>query len=298
MAKNRGKGNRYGLAEIAIIAGLIVFAVYGISNKLIYAIIAGLAALMFFMLILRGRVVESSQSARKGCGRVVKDMRSYKANEKIQSAMAPTRTTKAMQGRHLSLDTIRSMEWFSFELLCLNYFKEAGFRAEKTGPGPDGGVDIVLYMASDQAVHTLVQCKTRTVEHVGVAHARELLGVMTQKKVKNGILVCNGVFSKEALAFERESNSVMLIDAKRLWGMICQLSEASQNNLENMLSRMDYITPTCPNCEIKLVKRSITGRPDFWGCPNYSNRSRRCMYKAPISRAYLEQEATRMVSNI
>lgn len=311
MGRYRRKNNSWGLLVVGVAivvtlaqhdfsAGLTDFAssLEGAWAK--YGLIGIGLAVFAVLLYLLLRPSPTPRNSAKASGLSVGEMQAHRPQSKPisqrqfssvpVSAPVPQHVIRHT-GPHLSLQTIRDMEWFSFELLCQKYFQITGLRADKTGAGPDGGVDIVLYKSDGSSPYALVQCKTRTVEHVGVSVVRELLGVMSIRKIAEGIVLCNGTFSKEALALEGSCQNVMLIDAHRLWNMICALTDEQRSQIERMLAGMDYYTPTCPNCEIKLVRRLHADQSEFWGCPNYRQRERQCRYKAPVSRAYKQREA-------
>jgi restriction system protein len=163
-------------------------------------------------------------------------------------------------------------------LLCQKYFECRGIRADKTGAGADGGVDIVLYKAQEALPFALVQCKTKAKKVVGVNAVRELYGVMASMKVNRGMLMANNYFSEDAIDFAKNKN-LKLVSGNDFWNLISDLPTDRQQSLERFLSGIDYITHTCPNCEIKVLKRNGKNGSEFWGCPNYSRKPNPCMYK-------------------
>jgi len=50
--------------------------------------------------------------------------------------------------------------------------------------------------------------------------------------------------------------------------MIKRLPKVSQKKLMALASAGDYVTPTCPSCGIKMIRRSGR-RGEFWGCRKY-----------------------------
>lgn len=67
-----------------------------------------------------------------------------------------------------------------------------GYSVDITSYGRDGGVDLIL---DKNNTTTLVQCKRHT-KPVGVAVARELYGVLHDKKGDDAILACTGGFTQ------------------------------------------------------------------------------------------------------
>jgi restriction system protein len=180
----------------------------------------------------------------------------------------------------LSIEILKSIEWFSFELLCKLFFESLGYNVTKTGAGADGGIDLILYTKNSLDKHALVQCKTSASKDIGVKVVRELFGVITSEKVNKGILISNTGFSKDAINFAN-SQGIDLVDVYKLWTMIDGLADEKKDNLVKFLGSIDYTTPTCPKCEVKLIERvskngkNIGGR--FWGCKNYP-RCRSSLY--------------------
>src|SRR5574344_409624 len=77
-----------------------------------------------------------------------------------------------------------NMSGRDFEVALAKVFKDNGYKTELTQASADGGVDIIIY-ENEQPV--FVQCKAYN-KPVGVAVARELYGVMQDKKVEQGVI--------------------------------------------------------------------------------------------------------------
>ena len=177
----------------------------------------------------------------------------------------------------LSAETLKKIEWYSFELFCKIYYENIGYMVSKTKAGADGGTDLILYQPNSVSPYALVQCKARGYKDIGVNYVRELLGVMTSEKVAKGILITNSCFTKAAIEFSNR-NAIESIDLYKLSYYVNELETGKRLKLVKFLERTDYTTPTCPNCEVKLVERiAKSGKAmgqSFWGCKNYP----RCRY--------------------
>lgn len=170
-------------------------------------------------------------------------------------------------GPHLTRNLLNIIEWFSFEQLCIRYFKALlGIQVEKTSAGADGGVDIVLHSNGEDA---FVQCKQRECREISVKIVREFYGVMASKKITKGMIITTSSFTPDAITFAKE-NHIRLVDGNSFSAMLDELPSEKKREIEDFLAGTDYVTPRCPNCEVKLVKRENRrdGR-SFWGCPNY-----------------------------
>lgn len=166
-----------------------------------------------------------------------------------------------------SLDLLKRIEWKRFEELCAAYFRELGLRAETIRCGADGGVDAKLFRGDAPDTESIIQCKAWNARPVGVKPVRELFGVMAHQKVRRGIFLTTSTYTKEAQEFATE-NPIFLVNGEKFFGMIGKLPEEARQRLLSVATSGDYLTPTCPSCGIKMVKRNGP-KNNFWGCLNY-----------------------------
>jgi len=168
-----------------------------------------------------------------------------------------------------SLDLLRAIDWKRFEEVCAEYFRLCGFHATTQSRGPDGGIDVKLYAPKDQSkIVNIVQCK-QWGKPIGPTALREFLGVMTASKLSRGVFVASSTFNVEATRFAAE-NQIHLLDGRRFLNKILERSPLDQKQLLKVATEGDYLTPSCPSCGIKLIKRE--NRKDnstFWGCSNF-----------------------------
>ena len=137
-----------------------------------------------------------------------------------------------------------------------------------------------LFAEGAETPSIVVQCKAWKTYTVGVKPVRELFGVMAAQKVAEGIFVTTGAYTAEAYDFAAGKN-IHLIDGPDLVGKLRTLAPEKQRALLDLATAGDYVTPTCPSCDIKMIERSakIGGDP-FWGCANYP----RCQTTLRITR--------------
>ncbi len=170
-----------------------------------------------------------------------------------------------------NLTLLKALDWKRFELVCAGYFEELGFRAETTRAGPDGGIDIHLFMNESRHPAIVVQCKAWRNVPVGVSLVRELLGVMTAAGVKEGIVATVGTFTSEARTFALGKN-IHLIDGQDFLTKLRNLKPERQRSLLAFATQGDFSTPTCPSCGIgNRMKLRTSGKDGtrFWGCGNF-----------------------------
>jgi hypothetical protein len=169
-----------------------------------------------------------------------------------------------------SRELLDSLEWRRFEKLVTWYFHKTGFRAERSRVGADGGVDIHLFRQKEEHPFAYVQCKAWHIYDVGVKPVRELFGVMAADDIGTGYFVTTGDFTSEALEFA-QGKPLKLITGDYLLEKLNALRDSDRAELLRDVTKGDYMTPTCPRCDIKMVLRHGPAS-DFWGCPNYRLR--------------------------
>jgi restriction system protein len=180
-------------------------------------------------------------------------------------------------------DTIlKIIEWRRFEKVTKEFLNITGFVATETKTGADGGVDIRVHKAGNPEAIGIIQCKAWHTYKVNIKIVRELFGIMAADRIKMGMVITSGDFTSEAVEFGK-SNKLKLISGNQFLALIKRLSEEKQQHLLDVALEGDYSTPTCPQCDVKLVKReSSKGRSAggyFWGCVNYPKCKQTLVYK-------------------
>lgn len=188
------------------------------------------------------------------------------------SSISPTQMAHDPKQSEWTIDGLKQLEWKRLEILTTELFKAIGFNAKMTRVGADGGVDVMLYQMGQDTPVGIAQCKAWTTYSVGVKPVRELYGVMAAEHVKHGVFVTTSVFTEEASDFAKGKN-LELVDGQRLLHFINQLEPMRRQELRRIAFAGDYSTPTCPNCNIKMVLRTASKGRDigshFWGCAKY-----------------------------
>ena len=171
--------------------------------------------------------------------------------------------------RKWSAQLLKQLEWRRFEELCVAYFEALGSKASIARSATHAGVDIHLVAQGAQDAPLLAQCKAWDAYRVGIKGARELRSAMTAAGLDQGVLLTSGRFTQEAARYAREQN-IELIDGAELLTRIAALAPEKALALLKYATQGDFLTPTCPNCSIKMISRKSTreGRK-FWGCRNY-----------------------------
>lgn len=176
---------------------------------------------------------------------------------------------------------LREIEWKRFEAVCTGYLNIAGYVAQETNTGADGGVDIRVSKPGDEKFKGIVQCKAWNTYKVGIKPIRELFGIMAADRISTGILITSGDFTAEAEKFA--SGKITLVCGEKFINLIKKLSQSDQEWLLDVALEGDYRTPTCPHCDIKMTLREVAkGRNvggKFWGCVRYPRCKQTLVYK-------------------
>lgn len=191
----------------------------------------------------------------------------------------PLQVTKPKKTESWNLELLMCFEWKRFEEVCHRYLVMKGHNAKLTCNGSDGGIDIKI---TDHAgnLKSIGQCKAWK-KQVTVKEIREFLGTMTGEKVTKGVFFTTSSFSQEAITYSLDKD-ITLIDGYGLIKRIKELSADNQEQLLNFATAGDYTTPTCVNCNTKMIKRTAKeSGNEFWGCRNFP----RCSNKLNMRKA-------------
>jgi restriction system protein len=175
---------------------------------------------------------------------------------------------------------IAAMSWRHFEQLVGEAFRLQGFSVlEMGGPGPDGGVDLVLHKDGKRY---LCQCKHWKTWAVGVGVVRELKGVIAAQEADGGYVITGGHFTREAEVFARQCG-IELIDGLALERMILLVNATDRVALVKPES-VAPMEPQCPKCGAAMQEKvaqqgAFKGQP-FWSCSTFP----KCRGKVHIER--------------
>jgi restriction system protein len=173
---------------------------------------------------------------------------------------------------------LRSLEWKRYEEVCMEYLRIKHCDANVTCTGADGGIDIKVCDKNGNML-AIGQCKAWN-KPIGVSLIRELYGVMASERIKVGIFLTTSIFSQDAIEFTK-NKTLLLIDADEFVNLINGLDDINKKRIDHVATEGDYSTPTCVNCDVKMVKRvtkkGTNAGNEFWGCINYP-KCKRTMY--------------------
>jgi len=253
-----------GIAALALVGGVLLVGgdIRKLSDVLPLLVMGTFGVCGLFLLgllafyLLKGRQAPTTLSA------VIRPRVSERVSIDEDFSRSPIEAPKLF-----TEDLIKKLEWRRFEQLVQGLFRAEGFSANRIRAGADGGIDLVLRENEDGPVKAIVQCKAWSTYTVGVKPVRELFGVMAAEGAPLGYFVCSGRYTAEAREWAKYK-SMTLIDGSDLVERLNRLEPEVRGKLLEEITEGDYTTPTCPSCDIKLVRRS--GKyGEFWGCRSY-----------------------------
>jgi hypothetical protein len=187
-----------------------------------------------------------------------------------RAARPPAVTPPLSRPTEWTRDLLSTLEWKRFEEVCEGYWRGKGYPARSTGPGADGGVDVSIADRVDAAkVFAVAQCKSWS-KPVGVEPVRALWGSRDHFGAHLALFYSMNGFTDDARAFA-VGKHLKLIDGDELLRQVKTLPDAERSALLDHVIRGDYSTPSCPKCEIKMVRKSgRDGKRDYWSCPQFA----------------------------
>jgi restriction system protein len=78
---------------------------------------------------------------------------------------------------------------------------------------------------------------------------------MAAEKVDRGMFVSSGKFTSAAEEFAK--GKILLVSGARFLELIRKLPEDKQQKLLNIALEGDYRTPTCPQCDVKMIRKDV-----------------------------------------
>jgi restriction system protein len=167
----------------------------------------------------------------------------------------------------LTVALLRQLEWKRFEELVCAYYEAVGFAPQPTRTGGRGGVDINLYEPDRHRPKAYVQCKAWVEPEAALKLLRALSAAMAADGVLSGEFVTAGSFPDGVRAWAKE-RSITMIDGTEFVAKFLTLPIEQRDRILRHVTRDDFRTPTCPNCEVRMVLQTAdTG--SFWRCPNF-----------------------------
>lgn len=227
-------------------------------------ILSWILALPFAIVALLGALVQINRLINPSFSSTGSSWRGKELKESFSFSAKTGPEYEAVRPTVWSLDLLQTIEWKRFEELCAEIYKLRGFRAEMPPIGGGDGFDIRLYRERSARPEAFVLCRSRS--PVGVRQIREFIEVLVQNKIRRGIFITINGYTMEADDFARQY-PITLITGESMIADISHMPEEARKKLLLFATRGDYVSPTCPACGVKMMRR--TGKQGmFWGCTN------------------------------
>ena len=132
-----------------------------------------------------------------------------------------------MRQQQAVLDSLCRLSWKQFEDLVGEAYRRQGYAVKEIlGGGTDDGVDLILTRNGET---TLVQCKRWRGLPVPVGIARELYGVLMDRRAAAAKLVATSQFTPEAIGFAN-GRPIELVDAEALLELLAYVRTSGAPN--------------------------------------------------------------------
>ena len=172
-----------------------------------------------------------------------------------------------------SIKSIQNLSWQRFEELVGGAYRRTGYSViGNSGPGADGGVDII---AEKDGESIIIQCKHWKARTVGVKTVREMFGILNSARANEVHVITSGYFTSEAEDFARNKPMKLINGA-----MLVQLVGNVQSTVCTKVSAVTELLRTqteprvlCPKCgSAMVIRKAIRGAnvgKEFWGCEQF-----------------------------
>lgn len=176
-----------------------------------------------------------------------------------------------------SIEILSTMDWLRFELLVQLYFEHTGYRVVRTGHGPDGGIDMRLYLGDATKPDSIVQCKRKQQNgYVSATDARAFAFVVSRERAPQGRLITTGRISA---ATQREiMPSVLVTTGDEISELLNALPPTAQASIRKEVFAGDWITPSCVTCGRKEIHDSNNKNQ----CRDHPCRNTRSLFVQPV----------------
>lgn len=158
-------------------------------------------------------------------------------------------------------ELLAKLEWKRFEELVAQYYIKTGVVAVRTKTGPDSPVHLKISWKGEAKPFACVQCHASPVGLIRPPPLQALFAALTADDIRRGYVVTNGKFNVEARDFAEEKHFTLL-PGDILLEKLNALPPAARAELMQETTTGDYMTPTCPKCDIKMVHTDDGG----WRC--------------------------------
>lgn len=168
-------------------------------------------------------------------------------------------------GTLFTAEFLAKLEWKRFEELVALYYAKTGVVAVRTKTGPESPVHLEISWKGEAKPFACVQCHASPPGLIRTEPLQALARALAGAEIRRGYVVTNGKFNVEARDLAEEKHFTLL-PGDILLEKLNALPPAARIELMQEMTKGDYTTPTCPKCEVKMVRSGLEG----WRCANTS----------------------------
>ncbi|HVU32745.1 MAG TPA: restriction endonuclease, partial [Opitutaceae bacterium] len=169
------------------------------------------------------------------------------------SPFGPEMTAPAASGARFTTDLLGKLEWKRFEELVAAYYNKTGVVATRTKTGPGSPVHIRISWKGETRPFACVHCVAHPSALIDLAPIQALQEILAAEDIRRGYVVTSGKFGVPARDLAEEKQ-ITLLPGEVFAEKLNALPELVRNELMKDATAGDYAVPTCPKCEIKMVR--------------------------------------------
>lgn len=168
----------------------------------------------------------------------------------------------ARAGKRFTTEFLSLLEWKRFEELVAAYYNKTGVVAVRTKSGPVSAVHIRISWKGETRPFACVQCVAHPPAAIGPNSIQALREVLAAENIRRGYVVSPGKFDAAACALADE-NKIALIPGDAFAEKLNTLPDLVRDELMQDAIAGEPFVPTCPRCDIKMVRADATSS---WRC--------------------------------
>jgi hypothetical protein len=161
-------------------------------------------------------------------------------------------------------ELLAKLEWKRFEELVASYYNKTGVVASRTKSGPASPVHIRISWKGEPRPFACVQCISHPTELIDAKPIQALCDAIAAEDIRRGYAVTSGKFSVPARDLAEEKH-ITLLSGDIFLEKLNALPEPARAELMRDATSGDYMTPTCPQCDLKVARSASD--PSVWQCP-------------------------------
>src|ERR1035437_2647839 len=176
---------------MAFFAPAILHEIFGLMAFLAIAVLCGIVAVVLFLVIRKGTRKSQEQTeygtpSPKPPGKTNEAIWISEAIRNYPRSKWEIDAPKPVKEQNLQ-ERLRAIDWFQFEKVVSAIYEVRGYKVKRLGgANPDGGIDLIVENGDEQVA---IQCKHWKKWTVKLHQVRELLGALTDVKIKQGVMV-------------------------------------------------------------------------------------------------------------